>query len=732
MTWYYFGDRVQVVFCLVCLFACNRSVKARPLPEDGGTVTQTGEPSHFQVDDKAAEIEVNANPAGVKVNAKPASLQVVAKPGTPAVPIFHPAIHLAQHYAPPPVVHHHPVMFYHGCHTFPYCHNWFYNGIKREKFPRPRKAEVNVRTHKSDIPRAHHHKKDVKTRKRQFISALPQLVQPSSLGALSGLNAYGAYGVGALPRYIPLSSILGAYSPQRSSQERLFSIPAQRTPQQSLQETGITRGLVPTVGYGQDSSEVLRSYQRLYSELNRLSSLYNAILRQRSPSNSAQGFGFGTAIGDSGASSFNSLGSGLAYIPSTLGASQYSGAMVGYGKAYIPSPLSQLYRTQSSLTQSNELLGASLGSQQSTFPYVALSPLLQRSPLVSRSKVPGESAKKSKKHSKDKPLKEKRKADEKRQTLLEPILPEEPSTVDDLLQGDVPQDYKRQFILTPALETLQQLQPLQSMVTQQSLQPQLRQLQLQQLEQEQPLASQSVGVQPVGMQSVAGFQPVNMQQLGISGAQQLGNVLPLETTPLRYLTSSLVTPMENLGSSSASRQSSGLLSRMISPMTSQLMSTSLSPSSLTSPLLSNGLTHPQNALGSIRSVSPEGLFQDRSAFRHPLRFGYPKFTRRLLRQPQFRRRLHNFREYDDLDGLQPEVLGREQISQQGTYTTERLPSSEGQTLINSPVGFGPITVEAKTAEGARAAEAAEEDKRHSINKPVARNHTSKPQQRSLI
>ncbi|KAK3703953.1 hypothetical protein QZH41_003850 [Actinostola sp. cb2023] len=61
----------------------------------GGTVITSGEPSHFQVDDKAAEIEVNANPAGVKVIAKPASLQVVAKPGLQqygqsrsAIPLF--------------------------------------------------------------------------------------------------------------------------------------------------------------------------------------------------------------------------------------------------------------------------------------------------------------------------------------------------------------------------------------------------------------------------------------------------------------------------------------------------------------------------------------------------------------------------------------------------------------------------------------------------------------------
>lgn len=356
MKWFYFDDGLRVILYLVCIFACNGSVKPRPVPEDGGTVTQTGEPSHFQVDDKAAEIEVNANPAGVKVNAKPASLQVVAKPGTPAVPIFHPSIHLAQHYAPPPVVHHHPAMFYHGCFNFP-CNNWFYNGIKREKFPRPRKAGVNVRTHKSDIPRAHKRRNGIKSRKRQFISAVPRLVQPSSLGAMGGLSAYGAYGYGALPQYAPLgSSLLGAYGLQQSPQTRLFAPPAQLSPQQGLQETGMTRGLVPTVAGDQGNSDVLRSYQRLYSELNSLTSMYNAILRQRSL-NSAQGFRYGGALGVGGASSFNAEGSGLGYVPSAIGASQYGGATMGYGRAYVPSPLSQLYRPQSSLTQTNGLLG---------------------------------------------------------------------------------------------------------------------------------------------------------------------------------------------------------------------------------------------------------------------------------------------------------------------------------------------------------------------------------------
>lgn len=356
--------------------------------------------------------------------------------------------------------------------------------------------------------------------------------------------------------------------------------------------------------------------------------------------------------------------------------------------------------------------GASLVNQQAMSPYLLLSPVLQRTPLVSRSKVPKVSAKKAKK-----PQKDKRKVDVKRQTLVEPIFSEEPNSVDELLQDGMSQDFKRQFIMTPALETLQQLQPLQSTFSQESLQPQLRQLQLQQLIQEQQQAPQSVGLQPVGMQSIAGVQPVGMQQLGMSGSQQLRNLLPLESSgsPLRYLTSSLVSPTEGLSSGLIARQQSRFSPHMISPIASPLMSSSLDSPSLMSPLLSNGFSHPRNT----------DVFQDRSLFRHPLRVGYSGYPRRLLRGPQYRRRLHNFREEEGLDGIQPEILGKEEITAPGSYTTERVPDSEGETLINSPVGFGPITVEAKTAEGARMAQANAEDKRHNINKPVQKNHRRK-------
>lgn len=361
MTWFCFGDGFRVTLCLICIFSFIGSVKPRPLPEEGGTVTQTGEPSHFQVDDKAAEIEVNANPAGVKVNAKPASLQVVAKPGTPAIPIFHPAIHLAQHYAPPPVVHHNPAMYYHGGYHFPFGNNWFDNGIKRHNFPRPRKDEIKVRTHKSDIPRTKEHKRRFKSRKRQFISAVPQYVQPSSLASLRGQSAYGTYGYGALPQYALLGSGLGAYGLRQSPQARLFASPSQLTPQQSLQESGLSRSLLPSQSSSKDgdNSDILRGYQRLYSELNNLASMYNSLLMQRNL-HSLQELGYGGSLGVGGAPRVNAQGSGLGFGQSDLGAAQYGGAMTGYGKAYIPSPLAQLYSAQNSLPQTNGLLGMTM------------------------------------------------------------------------------------------------------------------------------------------------------------------------------------------------------------------------------------------------------------------------------------------------------------------------------------------------------------------------------------
>lgn len=182
------------------------------------------------------------------------------------------------------------------------------------------------------------------------------------------------------------------------------------------------------------------------------------------------------------------------------------------------------------------------------------------------------------------------------------------------------------------------------------------------------------------------------------------------------MTPSLVTPLESMGSSSIIGRSPSALAALSQPFASQ---------SLMSPLITGAFTRPRTDYGSLQGLTSSDLLQDRSQFRRPLRPGFPSYPRRFFHRPQYRRRLHNFREEDALDGIQPEVLGRERISQEGSYSTEEVPSSQGETLINSPVGFGPITVEAKTAEGARRAAMAGEDKRHRINRPVERKPKDK-------
>ena len=83
---------------------------------DGEAKPSNGpEVGHFQVDDKSADLEINANSAGVKVKAKPASLQVVSRPGS------HSASAAAQERS-----------FYHHYHYPPYhLHHHWYPGMRR-------------------------------------------------------------------------------------------------------------------------------------------------------------------------------------------------------------------------------------------------------------------------------------------------------------------------------------------------------------------------------------------------------------------------------------------------------------------------------------------------------------------------------------------------------------------------------------------------------------------------
>lgn len=114
-------------------------------------------------------------------------------------------------------------------------------------------------------------------------------------------------------------------------------------------------------------------------------------------------------------------------------------------------------------------------------------------------------------------------------------------------------------------------------------------------------------------------------------------------------------------------------------------------------------------------------------YRSPIEYDKGRRPRRFKRpgQPLYRRRLHH-RYYDDDDDyddsyrerrpLYHEHLGRDRISIGGSYSESEVPNSEGETLVDtSNHGFGPITVEAKTAEGLK--KSLWEDKRGDIIKP---------------
>lgn len=207
---------------LLSLLVLQRCAEARPT-KGNDKVTMSGEPTHFQVDDKAAELEINANAMGVKVNAKPASLQVVSKPGAPAMAIPHPAVyappdqgyHMAPYYpapyypapmypspilsAPAPMVLGHRRTVRRRHHFFdvsPSTENW---NFKKEKIPRKGGSLKNSKkdkhiqqiSKKSEISKSEASKnsKDTrktenKSRKRQWIQQVPVLAQVVSYNTI--------------------------------------------------------------------------------------------------------------------------------------------------------------------------------------------------------------------------------------------------------------------------------------------------------------------------------------------------------------------------------------------------------------------------------------------------------------------------------------------------------------------------------------------------------------------
>lgn len=149
---------------------------------------------------------------------------------------------------------------------------------------------------------------------------------------------------------------------------------------------------------------------------------------------------------------------------------------------------------------------------------------------------------------------------------------------------------------------------------------------------------------------------------------------------------------------------------------------------------------PQIQQGFIQS-KPNGFIQNGNEYvGAPMRFNqdyrspieydnqHQRQFQRRGRHPIFRRRLHHRYYDDDGDGYrgddyyhddQPiyhERLGRGKITIDGPYSENDVPSREGETLVDTNNhGFGPITVEAKTAEGIK--KSLGEDKRADIVKP---------------
>lgn len=115
-------------------------------------------------------------------------------------------------------------------------------------------------------------------------------------------------------------------------------------------------------------------------------------------------------------------------------------------------------------------------------------------------------------------------------------------------------------------------------------------------------------------------------------------------------------------------------------------------------------------------------------YRSPIQYDeqQPRHFRRG-RHPVYRRRLHHHYYDDDDDGdedyydhdeqpLYHERLGRGRVTIGGRYSENEVPNDDGETLVDTNNhGFGPITVEAKTAEGLK--KSFGEDKRGAILKP---------------
>ena len=193
------------------------------------------------------------------------------------------------------------------------------------------------------------------------------------------------------------------------------------------------------------------------------------------------------------------------------------------------------------------------------------------------------------------------------------------------------------------------------------------------------------------------------------------NTLP----SLESLSANLVTPIE------------GFRSRALRPM-SRPMTSSFAPNLLSSfaPLRMRSRFDSSSTMSSFRPLRREQNYPSllalprRSHFRHSLHYGRFPHWRKFSRRPLYRRRLHSHKDYDDqatnaLRSDRDSADTGEAVTQVGGYTvTDDNANKAGQVLVDRQnVGFGPITVEAKTAQGLKKAWRDEDFKRNNIPVP---------------
>lgn len=268
----------------------------------------------------------------------------------------------------------------------------------------------------------------------------------------------------------------------------------------------------------------------------------------------------------------------------------------------------------------------------------------------------------------------------RRQVILQSADPS--GGLEELAQDELTNDLiKRQMIINP------QLQQLQALTNQQQLQ----------VTNQQPVLRTLVAQQPFQFQ-----QPI-VQQPALSGFPQSLTFNPLQS-PFRFLTSNYVSPVQTSDTARASD------TRLVSPQPA-----GLATSPLASRMMVNGFGNDHTSLGMLGLSQLTGSQEmPGMAYR-----AYSPYHRKPYRRPLYRRRLHRPEEYDEDEDALPEEdgpIGEETASQTGSYSEEVIPGPEGQTLLDSShVGFGPITVEAKTAQGERLA--LNEGRRNYVQRP---------------